>query len=164
MIDNEGADLFLKIRNVHIRIEKTIQSASNRISSGVCARCIDNCCKAEICKESAGSSFLRFILDKKIELYNDKEGWYNKQTGCTAEYGRPFICYEYFCSEFDNNVSVKNLKQYAHLFKKIYSRIYKGQHIIVVENIEDINKNKLKRILNDLINLEQELLLAYKGI
>jgi hypothetical protein len=162
MINNEVADIFEKIRNRHIRIEKIFQLVANKVSLIVCSECTDICCKIDFCKESVDSSFLRFILDKQLLLYNETDGWLSKQTGCMTPYGRPFICYEYFCEKFKNDTSIKDLKYYTSLFKTIYRRTYKEQPILVLQNLHVIKKVRLDKILIDLIDLEQKVLLAFK--
>jgi hypothetical protein len=162
MLDKDVVDIFEKIRNTHIRIEKIFQLIAYKNSATICGECTDTCCKVDICRESVDSCFLSFIMDNKKGEFHEISGWLNNKMGCTLPYGRPFICYEYFCSKFENDTTITKIKHYTCLFKKIYCRTHKQQHILLIENLESIKKEKLNKILNDLINLEQELILTFK--
>jgi hypothetical protein len=140
---------------MHIRIEKILQTAASKVSSGVCSECTDICCQLKFCKESVDSSFLRFILGEKVRSFDQTNGWFVEQHGCSIPYGRPLICYEFFCSRFKNNASVDSLKYYSGVFKKIYHKVSGNQHMLTIKNLNQITVHRLDKIQHDLNDLEQ---------
>ncbi len=149
-----------RIRDVHIELEYILQSLAELQNNNPCSMCTNVCCKEEICRESVDSDFLRFILGPLVNSYSSNQGWHIADAGCRLNYGRPLVCYEYYCGDFDIQ-NWTQLKQLAQAFKMVYSNAFAGQHILAVEDIARISKNKLRNIHAKLLTLrgvaEQEL-------
>jgi len=152
MNETERNSLLVKIRDKHILIENLLQQIGNRFSQSGCASCAKVCCEEGICRETVNSDFLRYILGEKIKDYDNQTGWFKQGKGCSLSYGRPFVCYEYFCSKFDGTNGVVDLQQLARLFRQCYSKELGNRHILTVDDIQQIAVNKLAKILG---NLEQ---------
>ena len=144
-----------QIREVHIEMESILQSLAALQNDAPCASCTNVCCKEVLCRESIESDFLRFVLGARVDDYSLSNGWYVAGSGCRLSFGRPLVCYEYFCERFDTQ-EVDSLKHLSRTFKKVYSNVYAGQHILVVDDISRISKNKLRIVLGRLDELRDQ--------
>ena len=90
-----------RIREVHIEVEAILQSLAALQDDIPCARCTSVCCREVMCRESVDSDFLRFVLGPRVDDYGVNDGWYVPGSGCRLGYGRPLVCYEFFCEKFD---------------------------------------------------------------
>jgi hypothetical protein len=164
MLEKENVTLLNSIKSVHIRLEKILQMVAANISSKECAECTDICCKKKFCQESMDSAFLRFILDKQANLYSKTDGWLTADQGCSTPFGRPPVCYEFFCSKFKNDKYINDLKYFSGLFKRIYNKAQGNQHMVVVKNLETITNYRLGKIISDLKDLEQKILNTFNHL
>lgn len=146
-----------QIRSIHIEIEKSFQSIASKIQNNPCLKCQDVCCKEEICRESIESTFLRFILGDRTSEYDQENGWFDRSSGCRLEYGRPFVCYEYFCNMFDENSISWKLKEFSIRLRKIYSNVYLKKNILVVDDLSLIPAGRRQKILQDLEELRDDM-------
>lgn len=138
-----------QIREVHIETESILQSLAALQNDVPCASCANVCCKEILCRESIESDFLRFVLGARVDDYSLSDGWYMPGSGCRLSFGRPLVCYEFFCEQFDTQ-EMGSLKQLSRAFKTVYSNVFAGQHILVVDDISRISKNKLRVVLGRL--------------
>lgn len=134
-----------QIRDVHIEVESILQSLAALHDDNPCASCTSVCCKEVMCRESIDSDFLRFLLGPLVEAYGVDAGWYVPGSGCRLSYGRPLVCYEFFCERFDAQ-DRSQLRQLSRAFKKVYAKAFAGQHMLVVEDIGRIAPRKLNII------------------
>ena len=144
-----------QIREVHIEMESILQSLAALQNDAPCASCANVCCKEVLCRESIESDFLRFVLGARVDDYSLSDGWYVPGSGCRLSFGRPLVCYEFFCERFDMQ-EVGTLKQLSRAFKTVYSNVFAGQHILVVDDISRISRNKLRVVLNRLEGLRDQ--------
>jgi hypothetical protein len=156
--------LLNNIKSVHIRLEKILQMVAANILSKECSECTDICCKKKFCQESMDSTFLLFILGKQAKLYSKTDGWLTMDQGCSTPFGRPPVCYEFFCSKFKNDKYINDLKFFSGLFKKIYNNTHGNQHMVVLKSLETITNYRLGKILNDLQDLEQNILNTFSHL
>ena len=154
MNETEHSSLLARIRDKHILIENLLQQIGNRVSQTGCASCTKVCCEEGICRETVDSDFLRYILGDKIKEYDNQAGWFKQGKGCSLTYGRPLVCYEYFCSKFNGTNGVVDLQHLAKLFRQCYSKELGNRHILAVDDIQKIAVNKLARILGNLEQLD----------
>ena len=131
-----------RIREVHIEVESILQSLAALQEASPCVRCTNVCCKEAFCRESLDSDFLRFLLGPRVEGYNVDAGWYVPGSGCRLGYGRPLVCYEYFCEKFDTQDWTR-LRQLSRAFKTLYAHAFAGQHMLVVKDIGRITTHRL---------------------
>ncbi len=141
-----------RIRDVHIEVESILQSLAALKEEQPCARCTSVCCKEVMCRESLDSDFLRFLLGPRAEAYSADAGWYVPGSGCRLSYGRPLVCYEYFCEKFEDQ-NRSQLRQLSRALKTLYANAFAGQHMLVVEDIGRITAHKLNIIYDRLEKL-----------
>ncbi|MFO7541650.1 MAG: hypothetical protein R6W97_02415 [Thiobacillus sp.] len=135
-----------QIREVHIEVESVLQSLAALLDENPCARCSDVCCKEGLCRESIDSDFLRFVLGARVDDYSVSAGWDVPGSGCRLSYGRPLVCYEFFCEKFDAQ-EVDPIRQVSRAFKAAYANAFAGQHILVVDDISRISAHAQRRML-----------------
>ncbi len=144
-----------RIREIHIEVESILQSLAALLDENPCACCSNVCCKEAFCRESVDSDFLRFVLGARVEDYDVHAGWYVPGSGCRLGYGRPLVCYEYFCDQFETQAA-NPLRQLSRAFKTVYSNVLAGQHMLVVEDISQISARRL-RVIHDRLDALREL-------
>ena len=144
-----------RIRDVHIEVEAILQSLAALQDDTPCARCTSVCCREVMCRESVDSDFLRFLLGSRVDGYSVSDGWLVPGSGCRLSFGRPLVCYEYFCEQFDAQ-DASELRQLSRALKKLYANVYAGQHMLVVEDISRIAANRLSHVLGRLENLREQ--------
>ena len=85
----------------YAELENSINQRMKELFSETCGMCTACCCRADICEEAMESAFLSRLLEKQglsaIDM-DDRYGWLDLN-GCSLEYGRPPICYAYFCDQ-----------------------------------------------------------------
>ena len=138
-----------QIRAIHIEVESILQSLAALHDENPCASCTHVCCKEVLCRESIDSDFLRFVLGSRVGDYNVNDGWHVPGSGCRLGYGRPLICYEYFCERFGTQ-DVEATRQLSRALKTVYANAFAGQHMLVVDDINRISVNKQRIILGRL--------------
>lgn len=144
-----------RIRDVHIEVASILQSLSALQNENPCASCANVCCKELLCRESVDSDFLRFVLDARADDYSARDGWYVPGSGCRLSFGRPLVCYEFFCEQFDPQ-AVSTIRQLSRAFKSVYARALAGQHILVVDDISTISDTRLTIIFDRLEQLKAQ--------
>lgn len=85
----------------YIELETDIQHLMTSMCTDACALCTACCCRADICEEVGQSAFLSLLLkeqNRSNDQMDDRFGWLDNN-GCSLEYGRPPICYAYFCDQ-----------------------------------------------------------------
>jgi len=143
-----------RIREAHIEVESILQSLAALQDDVPCASCTSVCCREAMCRESVDSDFLRFLLGPVVEGYSVEAGWYVPGSGCRLGYGRPLVCYEFFCDKFESQDWTQP-RQLSRALKKVYANAFSGQHMLVVEDISRITANRLNIIYGRLENLRE---------
>lgn len=139
------SEQLFRIRDIHIEVESILQSLAALQDDIPCASCTSVCCKEVMCRESLDSDFLRFLLGPLVEAYSVDAGWYVPGAGCRLRYGRPLVCYEFFCEKFEGQGWTQP-RQLSRALKTLYSNVFAGQHMLGVEDISRITENKLNII------------------
>lgn len=134
-----------RIRGLHIEVEAILQSLAASLDDNPCARCTRVCCREVFCRESVESDFLKFVLGPRVEAYDENAGWFMPGAGCRLSYGRPLLCYEYFCEKFDSP-DAGTIRQLSRALKTLYANALGGQHILVVDDIGRIGARKLRTL------------------
>ena len=143
-----------RIRDSHIEVESILQSLAALQDDNPCARCASVCCKEAMCRESMDSDFLRFVLGPVADGYRADAGWYVPGSGCRLSYGRPLVCYEFYCESFDAQDWAQP-RQLSRALKTLYANAFAGQHMLVVEDISRITPHRLDIILSRLESLRE---------
>ncbi len=89
------------ILDPYAELEQSVCRLIKELFSDTCALCTACCCRADICEEATQSAFLSQLLLRQglsEENMDDRYGWLDLH-GCSLEYGRPTICYAYFCDQ-----------------------------------------------------------------
>jgi hypothetical protein len=147
MADRVFSEQLHRIRDLHIDVESILQSLAALQEDNPCAGCTSVCCKEAFCRESMDSDFLRFVLGPRVDGYSVNAGWYVPGSGCRLSYGRPLVCYEYFCEKYETQ-DVNSIRQLSRALKTVYANALAGQHILVVDDVSRISANTL-RIIHD---------------
>ena len=144
-----------RIRDVHIEVESILQSLAAMQDDNSCARCTSVCCKEVFCRESVDSDFLRFVLGPRVDAYSVNAGWFEPGSGCRLSYGRPLVCYAFFCEKFESQ-NWAEPRQLSRALKTVYANALAGQHMLVVDDISRIGENRLNIIRGRLENLREQ--------
>jgi len=131
-----------RIRDLHIDVESILQSLAALQDANPCASCTSVCCREAFCRESIESDFLRFVLGPRVDAYSANAGWYVPGSGCRLSYGRPLVCYEYFCAKYETQ-DVSAIRALSRALKTVYANAFAGQHILAVEDVSRISANRL---------------------
>lgn len=131
-----------RVRDVHIEVESILHSLAALQDDNPCARCTSVCCKEVFCRESVDSDFLRFVLGPRVDAYSATAGWFEPGSGCRLSYGRPLVCYEFFCEKFESQ-NWAEPRRLAREFKKAYANALAGQPMLVVDDISRIGESRL---------------------
>lgn len=134
-----------RIRDLHIEVESILQCLAAVQDDNPCARCTSVCCKEVFCRESLNSDFLRFVLGPRVDAYRLNDGWLEPGSGCRLSYGRPLVCYAFFCEKFESQNWAES-RRLSRELKKVYANALAGQHLLVVDDISRIGKNRLNII------------------
>lgn len=134
-----------RIIEKHIQIERYLQDFCRMHIASYCRRCESVCCREDICRESMESPFLREIIGKKAVSYDCRKGWLDPKSGCRIRQGRPFVCYEYFCSGIPKK-AYSAVSEIIRRMNQAYARVYRGRHILELDDLSLISERKLKRI------------------
>jgi len=126
----------------YARLEMLIQKEIDAACSSFCRGCLERCCKEPICRESAESAFLAMLVQEQDVDYAD--GWLG-QAGCRLKYGRPLVCYEFFCNRILDQDSLTDLRMRVKAFVAIGAKIRGSQHLICVDDLGRISDRKMQK-------------------
>lgn len=96
------------------------------------------------------------LAEKQSIDYDRQKGWIGPK-GCRREYGRPLVCYEYFCDRILNsdNFRKSNILPIIKEFVSMGNKAYGNTHLICIYDLNIISKNKIVKIngkIEDLMN------------
>jgi hypothetical protein len=130
----------------YAELERSIQELMGQLFSETCGLCTACCCRVDICEEATQSAFLSRLL-KRQELdakdLDDRYGWLD-QNGCSLEYGRPPICYAYFCDQLLARLPDDETRYVTRVLGRLMD--YIGQkalnewHLVEIMNSDDLMK------------------------
>jgi hypothetical protein len=141
----------VKLFDDYISLEKEIQKLIFPISQFFCRKCLGNCCREEICKESIESTFLSILTEKQRIRFDNQIGWLGP-LGCRLDYGRPLVCYEFFCEDILKTYFFKasNIKKIINDFVSIGNKAYGNTHLLCVDNLDILSSNKIDKIIYEI--------------
>ncbi len=130
----------------YAELELSIQELMTMLFSETCGMCTACCCRADICEEAIQSAFLSKLLENQglsITQMDDRYGWLDTD-GCSLKYGRPPICYIYFCGELLARLPTDEDRYTARILGSLIDHIGKdaleGGHLTEIINPEELNK------------------------
>ena len=139
----ENIDSFIE---AYIELESSISELMKTLFSSTCELCTACCCRADICEESTYSAFLRHLLrhaDRNPSDMDDRYGWLASD-GCALEYGRPPICYAFFCDELlarlpdvENRWATQVL---GRLLDYVGENALPGAHLVEIEDDDQLKQ------------------------
>ncbi len=129
-------------------LEKEIQKLIYQASCHFCGKCSSKCCKEEICKESIESSFLSILIEKQRIRYDTQNGWISP-SGCRLDYGRPLVCYEFFCENILKSYLFKaaNIQKIINDFASVGNKAHGNIHLLCIDNLGVISSTKIEKMI-----------------
>ncbi|MEN7973388.1 MAG: hypothetical protein ABFR47_06100 [Verrucomicrobiota bacterium] len=135
-----------EILEPYAELEASVQQLMAQLIGETCGMCTACCCRADICEEVNESAFLSLLLDHQElspDNMDDRYGWLDLH-GCSLEYGRPPICYAYFCDELlarlPNDESRFAIQTLGRLINHIGQNTLGDWHLVEIMNKEDLEK------------------------
>jgi hypothetical protein len=130
----------------YAELERSIQELMGQLFSETCGLCTACCCRVDICEEAPQSAFLSRLL-KRQELdakdLDDRYGWLD-QNGCSLEYGRPPICYAYFCDQLLVRLPDDETRYVTRVLGRLMDYIGENAlnnwHLVEIMNSDDLMK------------------------
>ena len=146
--------------NSYIELEQEIGQLMSRLCRESCGMCTACCCRADICEEVADSAFLLSLLRKQGRSdadMDDRYGWLDVD-GCSLEYGRPPICYAYFCDELLNQYPDEDAQYLIQVLGRLLYHIGEnarnGQHLVEIGQSSELEQLDLS-VIGDRIQYAQ---------
>ncbi len=140
------------IINPYIRLECDIRELMSRLFSSTCGLCTACCCRADICEETTQSAFLSLLLNKQgrsAETMDDRYGWLDIH-GCALEYGRPPVCYAFFCDELLARLPDEETRWVVRILGRLINYIGESAvgdtHLVELQTLEDLEAADLAGI------------------
>ena len=133
----------------YVLLEKQIQQLMDPLSRPYCRRCTAVCCREEMCRESIESAFLSVLVQMQKIRYNRQNGWLGN-AGCRLAYGRPLVCYEFFCEDILHSESFQNapVRHIVREFVSLGNRVYGNAHLICISDLDILSVRKMDKLLN----------------
>ena len=130
-------------------LEKQIQETVGKICIQFCRKCRSKCCREEICRESVESSFLSSLVEQQEIRYDPQKGWISP-LGCRLSYGRPPVCYEFFCEGISKSemFQAANIRKIAHEFVSVGNKARGKTHLICIDNLDLLSATKMDKMIS----------------
>lgn len=150
----------------YIELESGIRRLMTHLFSETCAICTACCCRVDICEEALQSAFLSMLIDRQ-ELsageMDDRFGWL-EQYGCMLEYGRPPVCYTYFCDELLARLPDNEIRHIIRVLGRLVE--YVGEDALDGLHLADIKKRSdLEKVDFEALSLRlEEALTVFRAI
>lgn len=141
-----------------VSLEKEIQKLIYQTSSHYCEKCSSRCCKEEICKESIESPFLLILIEKQRIRYDIQNGWISP-SGCRLVYGRPLVCYEFFCEDILKSYLFRaiNIKKIINGFASVGNKAHGYTHLLCIDNLGIISSSKIGKMIYKISSVMNEI-------
>jgi hypothetical protein len=150
-----GAEL-TDLLDRYVCLERKIQSLISPLVLRYCAVCAGTCCRREICEESIESEFLALLVTRQKIRYDDRNGWLGPD-GCRLEYGRPPVCYDFFCEDIMANklFQASQIGKMTRDFASIGNKVYGNTHLICLTDLDVLTPKKIDRLCDNITALIQ---------
>lgn len=132
----------------YVSLEKEIQKLIYQASRRYCEKCSSRCCREEMCRESIESPFLAMLVEEQGVRHNFRNGWMSP-SGCRLAFGRPLVCYEFFCDDISQRQSFRDTKitEIVHDFATIGTRAHGSKHLLCIEDLGIISPAKIEKMI-----------------
>jgi len=145
-ISSPAKHLINDILKPYAELERSVRSLMTELFSETCGMCTACCCRADICEEATGSAFLSLLLEQQelsADDMDDRFGWIDLH-GCSLEYGRPPICYIYFCDELLARLPDDDSRHVAETLGRLMNHIGQNAigewHLVEIMDAKDLEK------------------------
>lgn len=145
-----------KLLQDYAALESEIRTLMSHLFSGTCGMCTACCCRADICEEATESAFLALLLQKQgldEKDMDERYGWLDLH-GCSLQYGRPPVCYAFFCDELLARLPDHETRFSAGVLGKLLHHIGQkalgGWHLVEIMDPADLEKINFERIFQRL--------------
>jgi hypothetical protein len=132
--------------NTYAELEQSVRILMTELFSETCGLCTACCCRADICEEATQSAFLSLLLEKQglsEDHLDEKYGWLDLH-GCSLEFGKPPICYAYYCDELLNRLPSDearfSVRILGNLMQHIGERALGEWHLVEIMSPADLEK------------------------
>jgi hypothetical protein len=132
--------------NRYSELEHSIRNLMSTLFSGICGSCTACCCRADICEEAIQSAFLSLLLEKQgldKDQMDDRYGWLDLD-GCSLKYGKPPICYAYYCDQLLARLPDEETQFSAKVLGKLIQHIGENAlndwHLVEIMDRADLEK------------------------
>lgn len=139
-------------------LEKETQKLMYPLSSHFCMKCSSPCCKEEICRETMESPFLSILINKQKAGYDTQNGWISP-SGCRLVYGRPLVCYEFFCEDILKSPLFKamDIKKIIRGFVSVGNRAHGNSHLLCIDDPGMISSTKIGKMIGKIALVMNEI-------
>lgn len=141
-------------------LERAVRALMSNLFSNTCGLCTACCCRADICEEAIESVFLSRLLEKQgisAQDMDDRIGWLDL-SGCSLDYGKPPICYAYFCDQLLARLPDDETRYATEVLGKLMHHIGQNalgdRHLVEILNQDELEKVDLPRIARRLEEAE----------
>ena len=142
----------------YIRLEKKIQALIAKVTGAYCRQCLGKCCKKEICREAIDSAFLALLVARQKVRFSDGSGWLGPR-GCRLDYGRPLVCYDYFCQDILKSpmLQLSGLQDIIKAFLAAGNRARSSIHLICLQDPDRLPLKKIEMISKKIEDLSERI-------
>ena len=144
---------FDEATEAYIELERQVARLMARMFGDLCGICTVCCCRADICEEALQSAFLSHLLRRQgldETQIDDRFGWL-ETNGCRLEYGRPPICYAYYCDQLlerlPNDEARHGVLLLGHLVDHAGRNALGDRHLVEIPRAEDLEKVDFTTVL-----------------
>ncbi|MEJ2095627.1 MAG: hypothetical protein P8Y38_00480 [Deltaproteobacteria bacterium] len=131
----------------YIQLEKHVRQRVDSLSHGFCADCAGDCCREEICRESLISPFLALLTSRQRIPYDGRRGWLGP-SGCRLAYGRPTVCYDFFCRWILDSPGFKTagIQKIIHGFVAVGKKAHGNTQLMCIEDLNILSPRKIEKM------------------
>lgn len=143
----------------YITVEQKLLARVREVCLPFCSRCAVTCCAEQYCRESLESPFLMRLVNLQELTYDHVNGWLGDR-GCRLEFGRPMVCYEFFCQRFltDDVFMSSDIRELIKAFINIGGRARGTHHLICVLDPAAVSPSKIIKIRDRIRTLNNRLM------
>ena len=128
----------------YTELETEVGRLMSHLFSDICGLCTACCCRADICEEALQSAFLSRLLERQglgEDQLDDRFGWLETD-GCSLEYGRPPICYAYYCDQLLERLANDEVRHavtlLGHLIDHVGLDALGEWRLVEIQNADDL--------------------------
>ena len=130
----------------YINLETEVGQLMSHLFHDICGLCTACCCRADICEEALHSAFLSQLLEKQglseCQM-DDRFGWLDT-AGCLLKYGRPPICYAYYCDQLLERLANDEVRHAVTLLGNLMDHVGEDAlgdwHLVEIQETEELEK------------------------